>query len=59
MDQVSDQEIRDYRQHFVLAEQKAQEDYDKAVLALSGGGRRLLPQCARLCDLPKDGHDYF
>lgn len=38
MVQESDQETRDYRQHLVLAEQKAQEDYDKAVLALSGGG---------------------
>src|SRR5262245_55669617 len=28
----------DYRQHLVLAEQKAQEDFDKAVLSLSGGG---------------------
>ncbi len=27
----------DYRQHLVLAEQKAQEDYDKTVLSLSGG----------------------
>lgn len=26
-----------YRQHLVLAEQKAQEDYDKAVTSLSGG----------------------
>jgi len=27
----------EYRQHLVLARQKAQEDYDKSVLALSGG----------------------
>lgn len=27
----------DYRAHLVLAEQKAQEDYDKTVIALSGG----------------------
>jgi heme exporter protein D len=27
----------DYRTHLVLAEQKAQEDYDKCVLTLSGG----------------------
>jgi hypothetical protein len=33
-----DKELREYRQHLILAEQKAQEDYDKAVLALSGGG---------------------
>lgn len=38
MAQGIDQEARDYRQHLVIAEQKAQEDYDKAVLALSGGG---------------------
>lgn len=33
-----DEDLRQYRQHLILAEQKAQEDYDKAVLALSGGG---------------------
>lgn len=33
-----DKNLREYRQHLVLAEQKAQEDYDKAVLALAGGG---------------------
>jgi hypothetical protein len=31
-------ELQEYRQHLILAEQKAQEDYDKAVLTLSGGG---------------------
>lgn len=33
-----DKAIQEYRQHLVLAEQKAQEDYDKAVLSLAGGG---------------------
>lgn len=33
-----DSELREHRQHLILAEQKAQDDYDKAVLALSGGG---------------------
>lgn len=33
----SEKATRDYRQHLVLAEQKAQDDYDKSVLALSGG----------------------
>jgi len=28
----------EYRQHLVLAEQKAQEDFDKTVVSLSGGG---------------------
>jgi hypothetical protein len=28
----------EYRQHLVLAEQKAQDDFDKAVISLSGGG---------------------
>ena len=30
-------ELESYRQHLVLAEQKAVEAYDKAVMALSGG----------------------
>jgi hypothetical protein len=32
-----DPEFAEYRKHLVLAEQKAQEDYDKTVLSLSGG----------------------
>jgi hypothetical protein len=32
-----DDPISNYRQHLVIAEQKAQEDYDKSVLSLSGG----------------------
>lgn len=32
-----DEQLTSYRQHLVLAEQKAQEDYDKAVISLSGG----------------------
>jgi len=32
-----DDQLRGYRQHLVLAEQKAQEAYDKTVLSLSGG----------------------
>jgi hypothetical protein len=31
------EDLSDYRQHLVLAEQRSQEDYDKTVLALSGG----------------------
>ncbi|MDD5774068.1 MAG: hypothetical protein PHX78_11450 [bacterium] len=30
-------ELREYRNHLVAAEQKAQEDFDKTVLSLSGG----------------------
>jgi hypothetical protein len=30
-------ELDDYRKHLVLAEQKAQEDFDKTVMSLSGG----------------------
>jgi len=30
-------QLKEYRKHLVLAEQKAQEDFDKAVLSLSGG----------------------
>lgn len=33
---MSDQ-LQEYRQHLILAEQKAQEVYDKTVLSLSGG----------------------
>ncbi len=32
-----DEQLKQYRQHLVLAEQKAQEAYDKTVLSLSGG----------------------
>jgi hypothetical protein len=32
-----DDELSQYRQHLILAEQKAIEDYDKTVLTLSGG----------------------
>lgn len=31
------EELKKYRDHLVLAEQKAQEDFDKTVLSLSGG----------------------
>jgi hypothetical protein len=34
---VTDTAIQEYRKHCVSAEQKAQDDYDKAVLTLSGG----------------------
>jgi hypothetical protein len=30
--------LKEYRRHCVTAEQKAQEDFDKSVLTLSGGG---------------------
>src|SRR2546421_8179300 len=33
-----DQELEDYRKHLLISEQKAQEDFDKAVMTLSGGG---------------------
>ncbi|MFC1862884.1 hypothetical protein ACFL1Z_02905 [Thermodesulfobacteriota bacterium] len=33
-----DEKLQEYRNHLVLAEQKAQEDYDKNIIALSGGG---------------------
>jgi len=32
-----DKDLRDYRNHLIAAEQKAQEDFDKTVLSLSGG----------------------
>jgi hypothetical protein len=32
-----DAQIKAYREHLVLAEQKAQEDFDKTVITLSGG----------------------
>lgn len=32
-----DEQINDYRNHLILAEQKAQEDYDKTIISLSGG----------------------
>ena len=32
-----DHEIREYQHHLVLAEQKAQEDYDKTLIFLAGG----------------------
>ncbi len=31
------EDLKSYRQHLVLAEQKAQDDYDKTVVYLSGG----------------------
>jgi hypothetical protein len=34
---VPKDDLSAYRQHLVLAEQKAQEDYDKTVLSLAGG----------------------
>jgi len=33
----SDGELTDYRKHVMLAEQQAQEDFDKTVITLSGG----------------------
>lgn len=33
-----DNQLRKYRDHLVEARQKAQEDYDKTVISLSGGG---------------------
>ncbi len=33
-----DPRLEEYRKHCVTAEQKAQEDFDKSVLTLSGGG---------------------
>lgn len=33
-----EKELKEYRNHLILAEQKAQEDYDKTIIALSGGG---------------------
>ena len=33
-----EKELKEYRNHLILAEQKSQEDYDKTVIALSGGG---------------------
>ena len=32
-----DEQLEEYRQHLVLAEQKSQDAYDKTVLSLSGG----------------------
>ena len=32
-----DERLKEYRSHLVTAEQKAQEDFDKTVLSLSGG----------------------
>ena len=32
-----DESLKEYRSHLILAEQKAQEDYDKTVVFLSGG----------------------
>lgn len=31
-------ELEDYRKHLAAAEQKAQEDFDKTLIALAGGG---------------------
>jgi hypothetical protein len=39
---IMDKELRDYRNHLILAEQKAQEDFDKAILTLSGGALGIL-----------------
>jgi hypothetical protein len=36
-DTGSNGELKSYRSHLISAEQKAQEDFDKAVLSLSGG----------------------
>lgn len=30
-------QVLEYRRHLILSEQKAQEDYDKAIISLSGG----------------------
>jgi hypothetical protein len=38
MEKELNEQLKEYRNHLVLAEQKAQEDYDKTVIALSGGG---------------------
>jgi hypothetical protein len=35
--EARDASLTGYRHHLVLAEQKSQEDYDKALLSLSGG----------------------
>jgi hypothetical protein len=32
-----DEQLKEYRSHLIAAEQKAQEDFDKTVLSLSGG----------------------
>jgi len=32
-----EESLQEYRTHLVAAEQKAQEDYDKTVISLSGG----------------------
>ena len=32
-----DEQLKSYRNHLVLAEQKALEDYDKTIISLSGG----------------------
>jgi hypothetical protein len=32
------EELEDYRKHIASAEQKAQEEFDKTIIALSGGG---------------------
>ena len=34
---VGDDGLKEYRQHLVLAGQKSQDDYDKTIIALSGG----------------------
>jgi hypothetical protein len=36
-DSAMDKDLKDYRDHLVTARQKAQEDFDKTVLSLSGG----------------------
>ena len=35
---TEDEGLEDYRKHLLVAEQKAQEDFDKTVITLSGGG---------------------
>ena len=34
---ASEDNLRQYREHLITADQKAQEDYDRAVLSLAGG----------------------
>ena len=35
--ELKDKELKEYRKHLILAGQKAQEDFDKTVIVLSGG----------------------
>ena len=34
---MGEKELNEYRKHLIVSEQKSQEDYDKTVIALSGG----------------------